>query len=798
MTEKRSPTPNSHLSLEGFSARESYRNRQILLNKVRNYWLKGVLEKSLHGKAPIELGLEERLDAIEGPLGRIWETADEPRQSLPDGTRIIDKFDELGEGRSLLILGEPGSGKTTMLLELACDLIERAEQEVFQPIPVVLNLSSWIQDGQTLTEWLVEELHSQYQLSKAMARAWLEAEQLLLMLDGLDEVGEQHRVSCVQALNTFAKEHGSTEIVACSRIGDYETLPERLRFQSAIYIKPLTLEQVHHYVAEAGSAMTAFSTVLEDDAALQELATTPLMLNIMTLAYQGIAVEDLPSLNSIEERRKHLFNAYIRRMLDSRKTQQPYSPAQMLHWLSEMAYRMSQESQTVLLIERLQPSWLQINFYKGFRIPFLRRGKRKTQAFQMYAKGVQMMNGLVWGVIIGFFILGIGEPSAAIGSGLIGGLIAGLMTPVEPIQPVESLQWSWGNTKKGLLFGLLFGVSGWLSGGLFWGLVLGLSSTVFSGLLGSVVEKTTVPNQGIWQSLKNAIAFTLIGLVLCLTGGAGVEGASSLPAFLNVPIFTGGIVGLILGLTKGGKACIQHFMLRVVLSAQRYTPWNYAHFLNYAAERTFLQKVGGGYIFIHRLLQDYFANLAIENHLQTFQVSPNDAEAYLQRGNAYANIGDNQRAIEDYTRAIEINSDLVEAYAGRSQARYKLGEYEGVIEDYDRTVELNPHLAKTLTYTTNALTYSGREALENTIEDANSPYLVILLNDNSNTFPHVQHCLMRYIPGMTSDRAWHFTHKVHREGQAVVWSGRQELAALYRLQLSQAGLSIAFLEQAAC
>jgi len=40
-----------------------------------------------------------------------------------------------------------------------------------------------------------------------------------------------------------------------------------------------------------------------------------------------------------------------------------------------------------------------------------------------------------------------------------------------------------------------------------------------------------------------------------------------------------------------------------------YIPWNLGRFLDYAAERIFLQKVGGGYIFVHRLLQDYFASL---------------------------------------------------------------------------------------------------------------------------------------------------------------------------------------------
>ncbi len=37
-------------------------------------------------------------------------------------------------------------------------------------------------------------------------------------------------------------------------------------------------------------------------------------------------------------------------------------------------------------------------------------------------------------------------------------------------------------------------------------------------------------------------------------------------------------------------------------------PWNYARFLDYAAEElNFLQKVGGGYMFVHRYLLEYFA-----------------------------------------------------------------------------------------------------------------------------------------------------------------------------------------------
>lgn len=69
--------------------------------------------------------------------------------------------------------------------------------------------------------------------------------------------------------------------------------------------------------------------------------------------------------------------------------------------------------------------------------------------------------------------------------------------------------------------------------------------------------------------------------------------------------------GLLAGLVPG-IACLQHFTLRTVLFWSGAIPWNYARFLDYATERCFLQKVGGGYIFVHRLLLEHFAALEPE------------------------------------------------------------------------------------------------------------------------------------------------------------------------------------------
>jgi len=74
-------------------------------------------------------------------------------------------------------------------------------------------------------------------------------------------------------------------------------------------------------------------------------------------------------------------------------------------------------------------------------------------------------------------------------------------------------------------------------------------------------------------------------------------------------------------------------------------------------------------------------------------------------------------------------------------------------------------------------------------------YKVIVLNDDFNTFDHVAECLMKYVPNMTSDRAWELTNQVHYEGRAIVWTGPQEQAELYYQQLSRAGLTMAPLEK---
>ncbi len=71
------------------------------------------------------------------------------------------------------------------------------------------------------------------------------------------------------------------------------------------------------------------------------------------------------------------------------------------------------------------------------------------------------------------------------------------------------------------------------------------------------------------------------------------------------------------------------------------------------------------------------------------------------------------------------------------------------------------------------------------------PWLVIVRNDDHNTFDGVAFALARTIPGVTFERGMALADTIHRTGKAVVWTGEKERAELYWEQLAGFGLTMA-------
>jgi NACHT domain len=451
------------------SDEQEKRDRLNFLDKVNNSWIEGVLKNSLQDEVLIELGLQERLDAVDTPANWTWEIHGQGWQILPPKTKVIDKFDNLGFDCALLILGEPGSGKTITLLQLARDLIERARGDVNEPMPVVLNLSSRKRQRQILDKWLVEELNDKYQVPRETSERWISKDQLLLLLDGLDEIREDIRIDCVEALNQFRKKRKHTKIVVCCRKEEYEDLKRRLRFSAAIGLLSLTPEQIYKYLDDlerhSNQKLTTVRTELKKDIHLRELAESLLMLNIIILVYKVYKSlpDETPPPNEItlssnpitvvfnffkgfggnkmhprsaeyqdqklqlvwlnqEKLRKDLFDNYIKRMFSRRRSEEnhkQYPEDKAKHWLIWLAKRMKKNSQTVFSIEDMQPSWFQ----------------KDSQQRRVYYFAVMLivrsLSGLSGGLIASLFNYSpqpINSSLLYICMGAVAGLISGVIT----------------------------------------------------------------------------------------------------------------------------------------------------------------------------------------------------------------------------------------------------------------------------------------------------------------------------------------------------------------------------------
>ncbi len=610
-----SPPSQNHTHVQQVGSPAAQTNRQRLLRRVRSFWITGVLEQSLHGAALMALGLHEQPDAVAAPWHLVFQPPDTAPRPLPTGTRIIQVYDA-ADGE-LLILGAPGSGKTTLLLELARDLLERAEHDERHPMPVIFNLSSWAMKQQRLTDWFVEELTSKYQVPRKLGQALVDADQILPLLDGLDEVDTKKRTACIETINTYRQEHGLLPLVVCTRSADYFAQSKRVLLRSAVAVQPLTEQQVDDYLASGGEPLWGLRVALHRDAALRELTSAPLMLSVLTLAYRGKSVADLLTASSPETQRRQLFTTYVQRMLVHRGSETRYTPQQTVRWLTWLARQMKRHSQTEFYIERIQPDWLM-----------------KGHLHLLYSRILRLVGvliGIFASVLLILFLLFVGIQndlqSLFILIPVLGPLLGGLLFSSQDgkIQLLENIHWSsvlrLGYIAIPLLVVLL---GGWvLFGGsktlLTTGVPIGacvliilLISRLEDGSLAQALsqQERVVPNQGIWFSVRNSLLFgalfgALFGVPAGVVFGSPTEIASHFLCALTI-VFLGEII---IGLPFGGFACIQHMILRLLLWRAGFAPLYYPRFLDYAADHILLRKVGGGYIFVHRLLLEYFASL---------------------------------------------------------------------------------------------------------------------------------------------------------------------------------------------
>ena len=359
----------------------------------------------------------------------------------------------------------------------------------------------------------------------------------------------------------------------------------------------------------------------------------------MTWAYWND--RELPSMNSFEERRKHLFDRYIQRMFDRRKkedakdpnqggTEQPYLKDQTEDWLIFLAYQMQQKSKTIFLIEEIQINWLKSDLQRNIYSILYAFANGLTLFLSINSLAViffVVMGTLQYEYVKLFFLVGLSVGLIFMVLVIITNTESLFSNEIVEIEMTETLKWSWKKFLRILppsllllfiflqIFKLFFNRE-WITFELWKIMESGLLAGFLPIILGKALEgpnlsidKKTFPNQGIRLTAINS---ALLSVPYIFIGAFGLFGICMWQKFdlrtSLVSALLGGIYTVLMMYFINVKSVIKHFFVRLLLRCYGYIPWNYAHFLDHATERIFLQKVGGGYLFIHRLLRDHFAN----------------------------------------------------------------------------------------------------------------------------------------------------------------------------------------------
>jgi hypothetical protein len=294
---------------------QAERGLTILRTKVRRFWVEGVLENALQHSPIINLGLDMMHGEVQSPWAGMIDTPAEESQALSPGHTIAAVFEE--QGGSLLILGEPGSGKSTAMLALARDILDAGDADPTSTTPVVFNLSGWGRTARPLDDWMLSELSAKYQIPRKVGQTWLAGNRILPLLDGLDEVHAGQRDACVSAINAFTDGGSLGGVVVCCRYREYTELTGRLTLNAAVRLQRLSRSQVIECVTAGGERLAALARVLQRDSALLLEARSPLMLGIMIQAYAELRVTDLDveGVETATARRHHIFETFVDRKL---------------------------------------------------------------------------------------------------------------------------------------------------------------------------------------------------------------------------------------------------------------------------------------------------------------------------------------------------------------------------------------------------------------------------------------------------------------------------------------------------